>query len=330
MSDAYTVGITLALSNGVSEGVASISRDLGALNIMLDDSTTGLKRLGQFAENLKIAPPPRTAFTDTTKAPARVPGDAKIRSTTREIATDPTQTDADPQQSQSSARYSEVDRFRSSPSQSQVPRRATIASAAASVSPSTTYSPSSPFASAGSASDGSNRSPVTPATMLDKVQTLITRPKTRIADLPIWPARASKVDADGPGIAPVDIGLGAWSGLSSSGRIAEPAPVVYSQCPSVSKSSLSSRLQPGADIAPSGECPGGKSSAAAFSSFPSAVPPAPDARNTAMQGDVYLDSTRLGKWVVDHLTKSIERPRAGTTGFDPTLSATWPGASIST
>lgn len=47
MDDAYTIGITLALENGVSEGIGIIRRDLQALDLALGQSTralTGLRR----------------------------------------------------------------------------------------------------------------------------------------------------------------------------------------------------------------------------------------------------------------------------------------------
>jgi outer membrane biosynthesis protein TonB len=50
MIDAYTIGITLALNNGVSEGVAAIRRDLEALDRAVDASAAGLAHLRQAAE----------------------------------------------------------------------------------------------------------------------------------------------------------------------------------------------------------------------------------------------------------------------------------------
>jgi len=46
MNDAYTIGITLALENGVSAGVAAIRRELGELTGAADASIGGLSRLG--------------------------------------------------------------------------------------------------------------------------------------------------------------------------------------------------------------------------------------------------------------------------------------------
>jgi hypothetical protein len=51
MIDAYTIGITLALNNGVSDGIAAIRRDLAALDRAVRVSEAGLVRLRQTADN---------------------------------------------------------------------------------------------------------------------------------------------------------------------------------------------------------------------------------------------------------------------------------------
>jgi hypothetical protein len=56
------------------------------------------------------------------------------------------------------------------------------------------------------------------------------------------------------------------------------------------------------------------------------APPAREATSSTLQGDVYLDGTRLGQWVADRLARDAGRPQSGTTGFDPRLGPAWPGA----
>lgn len=53
-----------------------------------------------------------------------------------------------------------------------------------------------------------------------------------------------------------------------------------------------------------------------------------DNRNTNVHGDLFLDGIHLGRWVVDQLNRAAERPQTGTTGFDPRMSITWPGAPV--
>jgi hypothetical protein len=67
----------------------------------------------------------------------------------------------------------------------------------------------------------------------------------------------------------------------------------------------------------------------ADSVLPSAVPPTSDLQSTVLQGNIYVDGSRLGRWVTDHLSRAAERPRASMTGFDPRMTATWPGAPVS-
>jgi hypothetical protein len=44
------------------------------------------------------------------------------------------------------------------------------------------------------------------------------------------------------------------------------------------------------------------------------------------QGTIVLDGAQLGRWMIDHLERRASRPRAMTTGIDPRMSPTFPGA----
>jgi hypothetical protein len=77
-------------------------------------------------------------------------------------------------------------------------------------------------------------------------------------------------------------------------------------------------------------------SGAGVSSLPSSEPPmsavmapaAPMSRESRTRptgGDVYLDGIRMGQWIADYLTHEVVRPQSGSTGFDPRLSAAFPG-----
>src|SRR5262249_35452868 len=39
----------------------------------------------------------------------------------------------------------------------------------------------------------------------------------------------------------------------------------------------------------------------------------------------FLNEARLGRWILDYLAKEASRPNAGTTGFDPRITPTYPG-----
>jgi hypothetical protein len=55
------------------------------------------------------------------------------------------------------------------------------------------------------------------------------------------------------------------------------------------------------------------------------APPAREQEGGASEGDVYLDGTRIGRWMVDTLSRQAARPPAGRAAFDPRLGLAWPG-----
>jgi hypothetical protein len=57
-----------------------------------------------------------------------------------------------------------------------------------------------------------------------------------------------------------------------------------------------------------------------------AAPVAAAASSGPVQGDVYLDGARVGRWMSDRLAREADRPQAGVTGFDPRLGPAWPGS----
>lgn len=50
-----------------------------------------------------------------------------------------------------------------------------------------------------------------------------------------------------------------------------------------------------------------------------------DAREP-QQGTILIDGTELGRWVIDHIADQAMRPYGGTTGIDPRVIASFPGA----
>ena len=89
---------------------------------------------------------------------------------------------------------------------------------------------------------------------------------------------------------------------------------------------VSPRPQPTEPVAPSAHPP--PASAALPLPLPSAAPrPSPQATGPT-SGDVYLDGTRLGRWISDRLARDASRPQAGGVGFDPRMTLAWPGPPI--
>jgi hypothetical protein len=46
------------------------------------------------------------------------------------------------------------------------------------------------------------------------------------------------------------------------------------------------------------------------------------------QGTLAIDGAQMGRWMIDHLERQASRPGTMTTGFDPRMTATFPGAPI--
>ena len=48
-----------------------------------------------------------------------------------------------------------------------------------------------------------------------------------------------------------------------------------------------------------------------------------------LQGDIFIDGSKLGRWMTDRLVKAAESPRAAMTGFNSRMTPTWPGSPMS-
>jgi hypothetical protein len=55
------------------------------------------------------------------------------------------------------------------------------------------------------------------------------------------------------------------------------------------------------------------------------APPTHEQEGGTSEGDVYLDGMRVGRWMVDTLSRQAARAPAGRAAFDPRLGMTWPG-----
>ncbi len=70
----------------------------------------------------------------------------------------------------------------------------------------------------------------------------------------------------------------------------------------------------------------------ATAAMPTAYAPAAPSTATreqpTMSGDVILDGQKVGRWMSDRMTRDAGRPPNGPTGFDPSRSPAWPGATV--
>jgi hypothetical protein len=87
------------------------------------------------------------------------------------------------------------------------------------------------------------------------------------------------------------------------------------------------------EAGPAAMMPGGFTEAGAQGGGMAARPAALGAprgaeRSGPIQGDVFLDGARVGRWMEDALSRRAGRPPSGPTGFDPRRGAAWPGAAV--
>jgi hypothetical protein len=329
MIDAYTIGITLALDNGVSEGLATIRRDLIALNGVVEGSATRLTHLARAAADLQFYPSVVEQISKGQTPPARRHDDGTL----------PLPTD-----------WSQLNAGLFGLGRSDLPL------ATGTAVPTSSASAIQPSADGGTAS--SNQPGMISAGLRAHAPDILSSaPDTRgdrgqgapISDfagdgspiqiLPRAPIPGAPWDGSGnrrsmsPDTAPAqsiraDAGLplSPLSGPNISASLAGDRPSLqpWQQRNAGSKTDFSqdSRGAPYGTTTwaqpPSSE-----------SMLPSAVPPSTEPQSTALQGDIYVDGSRLGRWMTDRLVKAADMPRAATTGFDPRMTATWPGAPIS-
>lgn len=330
MTDAYDVGISLAFDGGVSEGLAAIGYDLSAFTEMVEDSATGLNRLKRVTDQLGPRPGWMVSAPDHPRAPSEYTEHSTNYVSTVDLPVAPGASDTKPR---SYGAFADGGRLASpfvprSGHLQDGPEQPKLPSSALQPMPSrvplTKSSPSALFERAATV----GHYMVARATPLDRVQTLLSQPMTArpsagpgpvpLMRLPLGPSPNPLVDSTRrpplPRAAPSAVGFIPHSSLE----------------PATSVGAVS--YAPNAFEQEAGEAPDAPSNldqrAASTPSWQSVVPPPLEQRGPALQGDVYLDGAQLGRWIMDQLARAAEGPRTGITGFDPRMTATWPGAPI--
>jgi hypothetical protein len=329
MIDAYTIGITLALDNGVSEGLATIRRDLIALNGVVDGSATRLTHLTRAAADLQFHPGIVERISKGQTPPARGGGDKTLT-----LPTDWSQLNAGI--------------FGLSPPDLHLPTgNVTRASAIAAIQPNTDTG-STPIGRSGMiSSDARSGAPDILSSVPDTIRDW--RQGAPISDLTENGSPMQTLPRVFTPTAP-------WEGSGSRGPMspgAEQSQILEARAdlplsPSNDRNNSASVAADHLSLHPWQQGDAGSkgdsfknSHGTAYrttawarppdlgSMMSSAVSPATEPQSTALQGDIYVDGTRLGRWMTDRLVKAADLPRAATTGFDPRMTATWPGAPIS-
>lgn len=312
MIDAYTIGITLALDNGVSEGLATIRRDLIALDGVVEGSGTRLKHLTRAAAALQIRSGIVDSNNKSSTAPVRGHGDRTISAPSGGPSLDP-------------ALFA--------------PSGLQLLTVAAALMP--MFSPPAAQSIADVGMNLTGRPGMMSPEAPPIVPSFLDSAPVRYPLQTLSAASTRAVPADGSADR-FCMGEGGAPPLSAVTNAVSPRSLPGE--PNISVSLVGHSVSPHPFQQPAGgaqmDLPqiahaaphDGTAQAHPPSvdpTLPSAVPPPSEPPSTASQGDVYVDGSRLGRWMTDRLVKAADLPRAATTGFDPRMTPTWPGAPVS-
>lgn len=316
MEDAYEIGIRLVLENGVSSGIAALKDDLAAYDRALAATTGRLRTLSQAAEGAGIG----RGLAAPTSAGAAVP-------TAHNLVRGGEMTPLDA----GAGRRQEVPVPATSPAVSRPPQ-VTIAAAPAlpRVSLAGAAAPALPRVSlagfVGGPLEAAVRSPAAPeqpthaamearqdATSQGLRQVPAPAAVTVMTMLPPGYARYAPVfsASQSPAVAAPEMLEGADSRPVSM-------PVPDQREARRAPSAVRELFRPSAW----GAVPPNAPAAVAMPAAPVATAPS----TGPVQGDVFLDGARVGRWMSDRLARDVDRPQSGVTGFDPRLGAAWPGS----
>lgn len=343
MIDAYTIGVTLALEDGVSDGLTNIRRELGILDRAIAQSTAELNELYRLGERLGaiIEAPP--------SAPPAIPA----RYIQKEAIGDSAAPDDPAQISGIRPPVTVPVLFAPPPAHTTRRTPGTTAAPAASlaelvdkvrpVAQTQTDQPLPPEAITIQAprSQPNAAPPIVPITLQQFAPKLSPEPRsleTPPADVGVPPAAPRVEDVEVPGwvTAPAPP-------ISTQDNDATPA-LHAAPPPSFGlRITTRSAVEPPTtkpSVPPVAAAPGRltKKPSRVTAAIPSVsharakVSEQPDLPATGgastvsggISGDIMIDGTRLGRWIGEMLTAVLNRPAAGMTGVDPRAMPTWP------
>ena len=287
MIDAATIGITLALQDGVSEGIAAIRRDLSALDRAVDVSAVNLARLGTMANALQsgqlgrltevIGRPANSALPRTAQEPAAPP--AVAPESLVESGSMPSS---------------------SPPSVTLVPTRTSTAPAPPNAAPAPAKFPA----------------PLPPPAFATFAPVFEMAPLTAPA-LPPMPAATTS-----PAASRRNDAASAAGGAINLTNIDPPMPPMPGFAPLPGPRARVAPFGPPGESVARANRP--STLPIVIDPPPNTTT---DTRPEPMQtGRIVMEGYELGRWMTDRLTRDATRPPASATGFDPRLSPAWPGA----
>ena len=347
MIEAFEIGITLALDNGVASGIAAIRQDLDALDRAIANSSAGLATLRSLSAG--IQPP---AFQSTNmwsvntvhpakQSPAASPipqlagtpdGDdtASAPSANIEPELPPPTRPAVPVVSDYPAPTRIAAPQTETPQEHRPPIQI-IAPSAAHEPPSApaTTSNIDPISSSDapksfiptSSRTGDVLTPIpalqaasyvlAPPSLPKAASSMHTppeqRPPPRVDDLPIWSPPTRLPTEFVPTVAPAP---------------PRPTPIQPEHgVPFAPNRSAAPSMVPSRSVSPNRfDAPANQPIT------PDPLSPAQSSSKTTPHGEIILDGARLGRWMSDRLARAADRPSSGMTGFDPRISPNHAGA----
>ncbi len=353
MIDAYTIGITLALEDGVSAGIATIRHDLLAFDRAIQDSAAGLLALRRLGQQMSVVgtgePPPAPSRAPPVILPPAGPA------TSTPDAASPTDAAITPAPSLAPSPI-----LRTSTGAEKAALIQTLAEERSPAAPGAVQNKVRPRATQPTRSES-----IAPPNLLPKLPSQRSAGQTQaiqLRNIAEFAPRAlqapKKFSADPPQARPLaeDRALTAESPVRQPPKppSGAPLPAVLAappvrfdpaQRPVPAAPDETARLipsSPGAAPRPARlpedqplrsaptwlpedrtlhSAPGRR-----FRDSPAAMPPPSrnEASSAGLSGEIMLDGSRLGRWVADTLTRMTERVPSGSTGIDPRASPGWP------
>ena len=341
MIEAYEIGITLALDNGVASGVAAIRRDLDTLDRAVAQSSAGLvalRNLSAGVQPTKIEPAGRwlaNSIYPANRPTASSPDSIPIRETTVSEPSTSIAALPSPQSPPAPAH----------PTQPAAPHQAKCKADA----PRDQRSPTPPL----EPNWAYIPPPVIATTIKSKPNSLpeqtaahgpASAPEVAVPVPFLKPLDANPISAQPTTVRPVSpTPATSEDAVQLRADVASPLPLAPSTAVFTSSAALAPARQPvsrselgAATISNRPVAPLLRSSHTTsptnFEALPDrhVVPIEADSAKypatSNLYGEIILDGVRLGRWMADRLARATERPPSGMTGFDPRVSPNHAGA----
>jgi hypothetical protein len=352
MADAYTIGITLALEDGISAGLAVIEAELDSLGRSADTlearllQARALAAAGMEAGLAAVAPPE-----------PRLSGPAPALPPPAEVMLAPAQ---------------DVRVLAAAPVAALAPEAAPLAPApvAPAIMPAAAVTvlpaPGTPdFVGAAPARETITKNPIPQVLAMGPavMPAGVVDPPAEAAPPLIIPAAPSFLSAPAAAPAPSMAGLPPPQAVREAAPVSIPAlpsvtiaPVVYQRTAAPREAGAADRpvyspqaLAPAPVTRPASAVPAGDTVAwrAVASVVPVAAPlarqeaaagpamgqtageKAPSRDEPSLQsGEIKFDGDTLGRWMLEHVSDELSRPPGGASLFDPRITPRWPGAPV--